>query len=423
MTAAAAAAPPRRGSKRTVHNVALPLYDDDELAYYKAQPRSVRQRIADTEQRMQDLNDTHVPLRFRVLSSDMDERVKALAIRKVDHLSACDRQGSEYHKAMQWVEALCALPIGRYQALPVTAASGADVVSAFLRGMRAALDAEVYGHREAKGHIVRLLAQWVTKPSAKGLVIGIHGEMGTGKTSLCKAVCKVLQLPFAFVPLGGANDGCYLDGHSYTYEGATWGRVADVLMKSKCMNPVLFFDELDKVSECHRGQEIVNLLIHLTDASQNERFNDKYFVDVDLDVSRSLVVFSYNDESKVSPILLDRMTRVHTDGYGVKDKVELARKHLLPGVLDEFALPHGAVSLADDVVRHIVQLVDEEHGVRNLRRALVDIVSNINLGRLLEGKPWDPAEPVTVSKDLADKHVTTGRRDARRGPHVATMYT
>lgn len=419
-----APAPARRTSARLrdrVCNVAYAEYDAEERQFYRLAPRSTRRRIADEEQRMRELNQVHVPLRFRVLLSEVDERVKATALQKVQSLCSMDPGAGEYHKLLHWVEALCRLPVGRYRALPVSAASPRAEVAAFLRGMRERLDAEVYGHADAKGHIVRLLAQWVTNPAAKGLVVGLQGEMGTGKTSLCKAVCRVLGLPFAFLPLGGASDGCYLDGHSFTYEGAVWGRVADALMQCGCMNPVLFFDELDKVSESHRGREVVNLLIHLTDASQNDRFCDKYFGGVDLDLSRCLVIFSYNDEAGVSPVLRDRMTRVHTEGYSLRDKLAIARGHLVPAVLAEFALAPGDVVIADGLLQHMVDLVEEERGVRNLRRAIVDVVSHLNLERLVAGDAQGGAQlPIVVTREMVDRCVRAGRRGC--GPGGAGVH-
>jgi ATP-dependent Lon protease len=372
-----------------------------------------------------------VPLRFRVLLSEVDDRVKAAAIKKVDGLVSMD--GSAYHKVLQWVEGVCALPIGRYRSLPVGPTDARADIARFLGGMRAKLDAAVYGHAEAKGHIVRLLAQWVTHPTAKGLVLGVHGPPGVGKTELCKAVCRELGLPFAFIPLGGANDGCYLDGHSYTYEGATWGKIASVLMKCGVMNPVLFFDELDKVSTARRGEEIVNLLIHLTDATQNDKFNDKFFVDVELDLSKCLCIFSYNDEALISPILRDRMIRVRTDGYALKDKQRIARDHLLPSILSEFAMAKTDVAFSDGVLAHAVEVVEEEQGVRNLRRALHDCVSSINYERLVAAAKKDDAAaggaddgwPVEVTRAQVDAFVRSGRKDAaqdRINPSVMAMY-
>jgi hypothetical protein len=407
--------------------VAYAAYDAVERRYYGALADDERARVARVEARVQELNDTKVPLRFRILQSDLSEATKAAAIRRVEVM--CDAANGSASKATQWVEALCALPIGRYAALPVPApvpsadggvvAAGAlaavepfaAAFAAFLGGVRARLDAAVYGHADAKGHVMRLLAQWIANGRSKGLVLGIHGPPGVGKTELCKAVCAELGLPFGFVPLGGASDGSYLDGHSYTYEGAMWGKIADVLMKSRCMNPVLFFDELDKVSDSrHGGDEVVNLLIHLTDPTQNDRFNDKYFMDVELDLSKCLVIFSYNDETRISPVLRDRMVRVATLPYAPADKLRIAREHLLPAILAEFALAPGAVAFDDAAVRHAIELVEEEPGVRNLRRALHDVVSHINYERMTTAGA--AAGVVNVTTKQVDRFVRCGRKDA-----------
>ena len=117
--------------------------------------------------------------------------------------------------------------------------------------------------------------------------------MGNGKTTLIKeGVSKMIDRPFEFITLGGATDSSYLDGHSYTYEGSTPGKIVDILKNSsQCMNPVIYFDELDKVSCTNKGEEIINLLIHLTDFSQNDHFNDKYYSNVPLDLSKAYLYF------------------------------------------------------------------------------------------------------------------------------------
>ena len=410
--------PPKRSPSPTKANVAFADYNYDERYFYKRLSREQRQKVTDFENNIHELNESHVPLRFRLLLSELDLQAKAVAMKKVNSLEGMD--GSGYQKLLQWIDALCSLPIGKYKGLPV--AADADI-SEFLDGMRDRLNDAVYGHEVAKGHVVRLLAQWITNPKSKGLVVGIHGPPGVGKTQMCKSVCDVLKLPFAFVPLGGANDGCFLDGHSYTYEGATWGKIADVLMKTRCMNPVLFFDELDKVSDTHRGNEIVNLLIHLTDPTQNDKFNDKYFIDIDLDLSKCLIVFSYNDETRINPVLRDRMTRIKTSGYSVADKVVISQKHLLPAVLREFLLERDAMIADAEVMQHIVESIEEEQGVRNLKRALHDIVSNINFDRLM-GRRRDEEKTATIviTKEHVSKYVLQSGGDGSSFKPWQMMY-
>lgn len=376
--------------KDKISNVAYDGYLSEECEYYDAAEPSMRRQIAQIEQRMRDINETKIPLRFKVLLSEVDEKVKAVAVKKLDALYNLDESSGEYHKIMAWIDALCRLPVNKYAALPVDYRSDRGAVREFLRSTRERLHERVYGHDTAKEQIIRLIAQWVTNPSAKGMVIGIHGSCGVGKTTLVKdGICNVLGIPFAFLPLGGASDAAYLEGHSYTYEGSTWGKIVDVLMKCRVSNPVLYFDELDKVSTSHRGDEIINKLIHLTDSSQNERFADKFFYDVDIDLSRCLIIFSYNREDCVSPILRDRMVCIRTEGYTLKDKKNIARDFLVPTTLAEFKLTAQDIVFTDDIISFIVEYVEKEEGVRNLKRALHEIVSSLNL-KGLERVPDQP---------------------------------
>ena len=402
----------------TRRNQALKEYREGELLYYRAQPRSIRRKITVVEDKIAEYNDESVPVRFKVILSDLDEHIKAIAVKKLQHLANMDERSGEYFKVVTWVEMLCRLPIGKYSVLPVTIDSPLLEISLFLKNVSQKLDDAVYGHAECKDHILRLLCQWITNPGAKGMVIGIQGAAGVGKTSLVKdGICKALGTPFAFIPLGGASDGAYLDGHSYTYEGAVPGKMVDVIIRAKCMNPVLFFDETDKISSTHKGQEVSNILIHLTDTMQNDKFTDKYFTDIAFDFSRSLQIFSFNDSELINPILLDRMTIIKVSGYGVAEKLKIASIHLLPEILKEFNLPPGSIAFDDGLLRYIIDATDSEEGVRNLKRSLHKIVSNVNMQRILNNDegPWK------LTQEVVDKYM--GQKGPNKANRHLSMYS
>ena len=275
------------------------------------------------------------------------------------------------------------------------------------------LDECVYGLDDAKMQILQLVGNWISNPNSIGTAIAIKGPPGTGKTTLIKeGISKILQRPFAFLALGGATDSSFLEGHGYTYEGSTWGKIVNILIQSKCMNPVIYFDELDKISDTPKGEEITGILTHLTDTTQNSCFHDKYFANMDFDLSKSLFIFSYNDENKVNPILKDRMYVIKTDGYDAKEKIIIAKKYLIPKIEKNVNFKEGDVTITDSALNKIISnLTKKEKGVRNLKRCLEITYTKLNLYRLMkeDSTLFDKKDtikvtfPFTVTPEIIDK--------------------
>lgn len=413
--------PSRRGKAPVgyVKNPQLKDYDIDEVRFYRQQPYESKVMISNLESEIKTINTDNTPMRFKILMADMDVKAKAIALQKLEALNSMDPSSGEYHKLSQWVNAVCRIPFGVYKPLPVTASSPKNDIRNFLTKTRDRLDTQVYGHRDAKDHLIRLLAQWISNPLAKGLILGIQGSMGVGKTCLVKeGVCKALDIPFAFVPLGGISDGSHLEGFSYTYEGATWGKVVDLLMRAGCMNPVVFFDEVDKVSQTQKGEEIINILIHMTDVTQNDKFHDKYFTDFSFDLSRSIMIFTYNDEEAINPILRDRMVKIRTQGYTTSDKLQIAKKHMLPEMFREFNMPEkGAIEFSDAILRLVIDQCEPEEGVRNFKRALHDVISNLHYESLVSLDDVPKDEHITVTPEMVHKYVNKPVKDSKHILH------
>ena len=234
--------------------------------------------------------------------------------------------------------------------------------------------------------IMQFVGQWITNPNAIGSAIAIKGPMGTGKTTLVKeGISKILGRDFAFIALGGATDSSFLEGHSYTYEGSSWGQIVEILIKSKTMNPVIYFDELDKISDTPKGEEITGILTHLTDTSQNSQFHDKYFSEIDFDLSKCLFIFTCNEYPSRLNILLDRMYKIETTGYTLKEKLIIAKKHLLPKIMTQVKFDEKDIVIEDETIQYMVeQCTAGEKGVRNLKRCLEIIYTKLNLYRLMK---------------------------------------
>jgi ATP-dependent Lon protease len=360
-----------------------------EIDYFKKKLSHKEQVRAMKE--LKEINDRiHIekPYRLTLLDSNIPAKYKATVMQKLNVLRSMEPGDPEYYKLKTWVDTFMRVPFNINKSLSITLKDGVEKCSEFMESAMTTLDTCVYGLRDAKMQIMQMLGQWITNPDAMGSAIAIKGPPGTGKTSLVKeGISKILGREFTFIALGGTGDASFLEGHSYTYEGSMWGKIVQILIDSKCMNPVIYFDELDKVSDTPRGEEIIGILTHLTDTTQNNQFHDKYFSEIDFDLSKCLFIFSYNDESKVNPILRDRMYRIETKGYDAKEKGIIARNYLLPKIREQVSFSEDDIIIPDETIQTIIAnkgMTKEEDGVRNLKRCLEIIHTKLNLFRLMK---------------------------------------
>ena len=369
------------------------------------------------------------PYKIKLIEADIPVEYKAAALSKINTLEYMDPGSGEYYKIKTYVDNFMRIPFGVHKSLPITINDGNAKTEAFMADAKKILDDAVYGLEDAKMQILQLVGQWIANPNSLGNAIAIKGPPGTGKTTLIKeGVSKILGRPFAFLALGGATDSSFLEGHSYTYEGSTWGKIVDILLNSKCMNPVFYFDELDKISKTPKGKEITGILTHLTDTTQNDKYHDKYFADVEFNLNKAMFIFSYNDENLVDPILKDRMYRIKTDGYDKKDKCVISHKYLIPKIEKNINFEKDQIIIPDETIKYICDnLTEGEKGVRNLKRCLEIIYSKLNLYRLMkEGSTLFNKEetlkvefPFTVTKHVVDKLI----KKSKEGSDVlASMY-
>ena len=338
--------------------------------------------------------------------------------------------GGEYYKMKNWIDTFMRIPFDIYKNLPVSANDGVDKCHDFMENAKQTLDSAVYGLNDAKMQVMQMLGQLLTNPSSIGTSIAIHGPMGTGKTTMVKeGISKILGRDFAFIALGGATDSSFLEGHSYTYEGSTWGQIVNILVKSQSMNPVIYFDELDKVSDTPKGEEIIGILTHLTDVSQNTNFHDKYFSEIDFDLSKCMFIFSYNDINKVNPILRDRMYTIQTKGYDQKEKIIISRNHILPKIREQVKFKEEDITISDDVIKYIIENhTHGEEGMRNLKRAYEVIYTKLNLYRLMrpdtnlfeQDMSIKVTFPFDVTKEVVDKLIKKG--EGSKNVSASMMY-
>ena len=292
--------------------------------------------------------------------------------------------------------------------MPIKKTDTHKKIDTFIKESYKCLDNAVYGQTETKMKIIQIMAQWISNPNSVSSVIALQGPPGVGKTSILKhGLAKALKRPFSFIALGGATDASFLEGHGFTYEGSMYGRIASILMETKCMNPIIFFDELDKISETKHGEEIIGILTHLTDSTQNSTYHDKYFEGIDLDLSKALIVFAYNDEKKINPILKDRILTINVKGFTVNEKIEIAKNYLLKEITENIGLKKEDINISDELLTHIINNFTSEQGVRDLKRCLETIVLKLNLMRYtdmsLDYRLKDITFPITLTKESINK--------------------
>jgi ATP-dependent Lon protease len=354
---------------------------DDHIDQFKGLKEEEQQRMIKALENRPKVKEQ--PVMFKILNMKTTPEIQAQLLAKYNNLQTLDPGSGEYFKMRNWLEKATALPLGIRKEMPIKVEDGPEVCQEFMTRAKKCLDDAIYGQDEAKLQIMQFIASKITNPHARGMSLLLIGPPGIGKTSLIKqGIAKALDWPFQFISLGGDSDASTFSGHQLVYEGSHCGKIVNSLVAAKSMSMVLMFDELDKVSSTAKGEEIQNLLVHLTDPTQNGDFEDKYLSGIPLDLSQSMFVFSANDINKIDKVLLDRFVVVNLEGYNSKVKTEIAERFLLPGALKEVNLAER-IGIPKEVVSHILDTyAKEEKGVRELKRCMEQVAQKLNMLRL-----------------------------------------
>ena len=275
-----------------------------------------------------------------------------------------------------------------------------------LDNVKSTLNANVYGHTECKNAICEMMCKLIMNPTSGGKAIGLVGPPGIGKTLIAKGLGDALKIPYTIISLCGVEDPTVLNGHSFTYSSAQPGIVVRKMVEAGQARCIMFFDELDKSCHKHGMNEIHNVLINITDPNMNDAFYDKFF-EIGFPLNKVIFVFSYNDRTKIDPVLLNRIHEIEVKAYTTHDKLNITKNYLLKEIMNDINMEYNSIIINDDDIEYIANNYTNESGVRELKRKLEMIFLKLNIDRIYgrrpftdDGKMITKDNPITITRDI-----------------------
>ncbi len=300
-------------------------------------------------------------MRIKAEKKKWKKEVAELFDKELNKLERMNPAVAEYSVQMNYLQLLLDLPWDSYTK------DNFDLNHAKKR-----LDADHFGLDEVKDRILEHLAVLKLKGDLKSPILCLYGPPGVGKTSLGKSVAKALRRKFGRISLGGLHDEAEIRGHRRTYIGAMPGRIIQTIRKCESSNPVVILDEIDKVGNSNHGDP-ASALLEVLDPEQNTTFHDNY-LDTEYDLSKVLFIATANNVSAISPALRDRMEMINIPGYLLEEKIEIAKKHLIPKQLEAHGVTARQLKMSAPVIQKIIAEYTREAGVRTLDKHLAKIV-------------------------------------------------
>lgn len=322
-------------------------------------------------------------LKARAAKKKWPEATAKHFYKELEKIQRINPAAAEFPVAMNYVELLLELPWDE------TTADNFD-----LNRARRILDADHYGLEKVKNRIIEYLAVLKLKNDMKGPILCLYGPPGVGKTSLGRSVARALKRKYVRMSLGGVHDEAEIRGHRKTYVGALPGKILQNIKKAKSSNPVFILDEIDKVSSDFRGDPS-SALLEVLDPEQNSTFNDNY-LELDYDLSKVLFIATANSLDTINPALRDRMEIIEINGYTLEEKIEIAKKHLIPKQIAEHGLKKSDVKFSKAGIVKVIEGYTRESGVRGNERKLGSVIRQVAKSVALE----EPYEKTITPKEV-----------------------
>jgi ATP-dependent Lon protease len=355
------------------------------------------------EKKISEIAEYQSALKYTILSSGMSEKNKAFIFTKYQQLLTEPDNG----KLKVWINTALYIPTNIQENSGIKKITPKNV-DKYLCNIMQVLNEELYGMNNIKEQLIFFINNKLTKNDMKGAALALEGLPGIGKTCIINALSKALDLPMTCIPIGGAKDSSFLTGFSYTYEGAQPGAIVQALQELKCLNGIIFIDEIDKIPQTDKGSEISKALLHIIDPSQNFAFHDKYLSNqFDIDLSKIWFIYTLNNRNDIERTLCDRIPIIKVSGYSYQEKCEIAYRHLIPRALNNMNILPTEVEFSLESIRYLIHLLQENRleiadsnghsGVRQLKYLIEHIIMKLNLLRNL----WDPTQKYSPKLTLS----------------------
>lgn len=377
------------------------INEQQRSAFLQNQMEVIREELYGDEK------DDIVRLKERASEKAFPDEVRDIFNKEVEKLSRLNPQSPDYSVQYSYLTTLLDLPWNNPK--PIST----DFIQA-----EQILDADHYGLEKVKERVLEQLAVMMNTPEGRSPIICLVGAPGVGKTSLGQSIASALGRDYRRVSLGGLHDESEIRGHRRTYIGAMPGRIIDAMKRTGSSNPVLLLDEIDKIGSDFRGDPSAALL-EVLDPEQNCHFHDNY-VDVDYDLSKVLFIATANTLTTVAQPLLDRMEIIDMSGYLLEEKVEIARRHLIPRALKENGFEPDAIRFTDDAITKIIENYTAESGVRKLEKEITRVIRKIVLAKMRNQSYPSEVDAADIRQMLGVEKFTRERYENGAVPGVAT---
>jgi ATP-dependent Lon protease len=344
-------------------------------------------------------------MREQLMLLNVDVPTKAMLIDKYDRVQKLS--GVEYTKGMTWLNTVANIPYGKYKEMDIKAGDAPEKIQQFFKDVKAKMDSVIYGLEDVKQEILEFVARKVTNPNGKGEVLALCGPAGVGKTKIITCLADALGFPFYQINCGGINDVAVLTGHSETYVGSKPGKIAEIMQSSEYMNPIIYFDEIDKIAE-RKETEINGVLTHLLDEEQNSKFQDNYLSNVPINLSKVFYVIAFNDINRVDEIVSDRMKIVYVGKPSLEQKVEICQQKVIPDIMKCINFNKNVcVDFTREMVEYIImKKAKEETGIRQLKKCIEKVLNRLNFDILTS---CVPSSVRVCEGDGQTKHTITAK--------------